>query len=1204
MWIKSIAIRGFRSFRDRTEVEFDPNHNVVIGKNGSGKSSLLMAVYYILQPKTRKQIRDLKLFHEVSLDTSPARFPSAEIEIVFNDEGHRFPTIGTDIVKVKWVMGNKKDSIFLNEKGITLEHWDNMLKAAGFLRGNCFVIHQGETFRMAMCSPRDRLALLEAFAGVSEHQKNHSKSLKNLDSSRKDVSEIEEALDEIDAEIKSVAEQTEELAKYQELDQKKRAISHVLNNKTRQKIEEKLRTLRLKNDANKKEIDDITSDLKLKLADKKILASQQQNVEISLISKREVRAAYQDDLNGRTSELEALEMNIESAFNEQEDLRKNHSLIEKDLQKMEIETKELQTRIEDSDANLSQIQERFDEIQNNVNEKQRQIDHFNGRAGRQQLHQDPIQRKKSIKKSITDLDTKSRELRTGIQQLEMEKEKMELEKATLETESVENEEELDAIRQQRNQLKSGELLNCQKECNTLNAEGKLLQTDVIGAQEAVTSTNLAQMSAWSKLRSKFGEKMRHLMDSIVGAEKIIDHVKNNPEERWIVTGYKGVLASHIECRSKLELPISVAIGNKIFYHIVESANVANRILYWKKHLDISGEFNFIPLDKIYVEDFEYPTSKIATPLLGKIQYPEELEPAFRWAFSRKMLIKSLDYVEEIRPYGVSVVTPDGDQRSGKGFLVGGYYEHKASKLTMYKEFVKAKEDHAEAFEQLKLLEEKRRMLHDELTKSLEAKNKLEAKELTQRKNIDMATSDLKLKSLRLNIIQKHLRQLSDQLKMKKSTLIDYEEQAKELKKEISSDNEDYSQELRENQPKAIKELETLKKDLNKAFTKKMKAENQRNLLKNQLDEKMKHKFSVMEKLNSLSPEGDHVGLATLSRSDEKKTLQQAIRKLKEALETIDTEIGELHQNDDSLKQDQEELAHEIEELEKQHSETSTKIANAMVEEKNLKDRLGECDEQFTQYGIPDNVRMYENFTTDKCLREIKVINKKLSKFGKVNMKAIDIHNELVENQKNFTRKLKDCKEALDDTSNLCEQLDDVKLRKVDFTFSQVSKYFKEIFQILVPNGFGKLTFEHKDPEQSSPGDNDGRPVSISIKVSFNSGAEIKELSLLSGGQKTVVALAYTFALQKCDPSPIYIFDEIDANLDAQTRKRVAEWMVQRKSGGNSEQKPPQYIATSFRRELVEVADKVIGVAMIHNASRTKYLTKDQAVEFITDTNDQ
>ena len=73
-----------------------------------------------------------------------------------------------------------------------------------------------------------------------------------------------------------------------------------------------------------------------------------------------------------------------------------------------------------------------------------------------------------------------------------------------------------------------------------------------------------------------------------------------------------------------------------------------------------------------------------------------------------------------------------------------------------------------------------------------------------------------------------------------------------------------------------------------------------------------------------------------------------------------------------------------------------------------------------------------------------------------------------------------------------------------------------------------------------------------------------------------MALAYTFALQKCDPSPIYVFDEIDANLDSQTRKRVAQWMVREENGENSDRKQPQYIATSFRRELVDVADKIIG----------------------------
>ena len=104
------------------------------------------------------------------------------------------------------------------------------------------------------------------------------------------------------------------------------------------------------------------------------------------------------------------------------------------------------------------------------------------------------------------------------------------------------------------------------------------------------------------------------------------------QEGWI-KGYKGVVASHIRCDSKLELPISVAVGNKLFFHIVSSANVASRILQLQKELNISGEFNFIPLDKIYVDkNFRCPTSKNAKPLLDNIQYPDELEDAFQVNF--------------------------------------------------------------------------------------------------------------------------------------------------------------------------------------------------------------------------------------------------------------------------------------------------------------------------------------------------------------------------------------------------------------------------------------------------------------------------------------------------------------------------------------------------------------------------------------------
>merc|ERR1711890_30604 len=128
------------------------------------------------------------------------------------------------------------------------------------------------------------------------------------------------------------------------------------------------------------------------------------------------------------------------------------------------------------------------------------------------------------------------------------------------------------------------------------------------------------------------------------------------------------------------------------------------------------------------------------------------------------------------------------------------------------------------------------MGNDGLKKALETKNKLEAKEFQQRKTIDMATSGLKVKYGRLKYVQNHLHQLSDQLKLRQSTMSDYKVQAEKLKKELS--DEDNSQEMRENQKKLIKELETLKKDLKKAYKEKIEAEKERNLIKNELDEKM------------------------------------------------------------------------------------------------------------------------------------------------------------------------------------------------------------------------------------------------------------------------------------------------------------------------------------------------------------------------------
>ena len=107
------------------------------------------------------------------------------------------------------------------------------------------------------------------------------------------------------------------------------------------------------------------------------------------------------------------------------------------------------------------------------------------------------------------------------------------------------------------------------------------------------------------------------------------------------------------------------------------------------------------------------------------------------------------------------------------------------------------------------------------------------------------------------------------------------------------------------------------------------------------------------------------------------------------------------------------------------------------------------------------------------------------------------------------------------------------------------------------------------------------------------------MNQLSGGQKSVVALSFMFALQKCDPSPIYIFDEIDAHLDEDARRYIARWL----SGSKNEEKSPQFITTTFRRELVDASDKTIGLVMLNNASRVKDMTKEDALKFIVTQNE-
>lgn len=199
-------------------------------------------------------------------------------------------------------------------------------------------------------------------------------------------------------------------------------------------------------------------------------------------------------------------------------------------------------------------------------------------------------------------------------------------------------------------------------------------------------------------------------------------------------------------------------------------------------------------------------------------------------------------------------------------------------------------------------------------------------------------------------------------------------------------------------------------------------------------------------------------------------------------------------------------------------------------------------------------------------------------------------------------KLQKRKEELDrgdeKIKELLNMLEQRKMEVIQFTFKQVSKYFSEVFKKLVPAGRAKLVMKTVDNEEGreiGPEDtNSDNFTGIGIKVSFtDSDAEMREMNQLSGGQKSLVALALIFAIQKCDPAPFYLFDEIDQALDAQHRKAVAD-MIHELS------REAQFITTTFRPELLEHAHKFYGVKFRNKVSHVECVSREVARDFVED----
>ncbi|KFB38018.1 structural maintenance of chromosomes protein 3-like isoform X2 [Anopheles sinensis] len=270
--------------------------------------------------------------------------------------------------------------------------------------------------------------------------------------------------------------------------------------------------------------------------------------------------------------------------------------------------------------------------------------------------------------------------------------------------------------------------------------------------------------------------------------------------------------------------------------------------------------------------------------------------------------------------------------------------------------------------------------------------------------------------------------------------------------------------------------------------------------------------------------------------------------------------------------------------------------NEATKKQDLEKRLDECSCKIDDLGaLPTIDRMYFAWPQHRLTKELEKVKKQLKQVANINPKVQDEYNVKLRMLADADKRLDELQRVKSSIQTLLNNLEIQRNDTVRRTFESVNNNFGQIFQRFVPGGKGNLILNSRNMEgQKNESDTMDRYVGLGIEVSFvGSKAKMSEMNQLSGGQKTVVAVALIFAIQQFKPAPFYLFDEIDQALDERYRVSLADQI-------HEMSRSSQFITTTFRKELLAHAAKLYGVWCRNKVSYISEVPKNQAYDFITD----
>lgn len=1124
---------------------------------------------------------------------------SAYVEICFNNSDFRFPTSKTEVV-IRRTIGLKKDEYSIDHKSASKSDVMNLLESGGFSRSNpYYIVPQGRITALTNAKDSERLTLLKEVAGTQVYDQRRAESMKVMHETRIKREKIDEYLEFINDRLTELETEKEELKEYHEKDREKRSLDYTLLDRELTEITTTL--------------DDLESDRARGID----MNSERLNIFNEL---EENISQVEENISTLKNRAQLLSVELSQANQEQRELLKVKA--QKDLKLLELTENRTRTSRQQENrsaelrslkSNIAAKESQLAEITPNFTRLSAEEEQLREQVANAEAQQSLLYSKQGRNSQYATQADRDSWLQGEINNLAMAIESREQTTAALESDvndlTTQEAQVTSLISQMRVELEqSNEKLKEYRAAQSLaeSERDKLMdERKVLWRAEAKADFSLDQLSeALSKAERGLFETMSRAQSSGLMAVKRI-------ADRLNLEGVYGTLAELITVDDKFKLATEVTAGNSLFHYVVDNDDTATKLMD-ELYRENSGRVTFMPLNRIHPKPQRYPETDDAIPLITRLNFSPEVRPAIEQVFGKTIVCLNLETgAQYSHAHSLNAITLSGDKVDTKGVLTGGYHDTRRSRMSAMLTLRQVREELASKQNESRHLKDQISVKDQEITRALNQVQKatLQCQQLSN--SFQPLKDGLRSKAVEEGQIRELLVEKRRTLQSTRGSLRTLIEQRDSYINEMQSP---FTQTLTQQEIAELQQLKStlpqLKRRLNDLFNQRSTLEHTKSLLEVELYQNLQVR---LDQLNSMSEVGSVNENAVPDMERQINQLEQAIVEAGDKVKGLELEIeevkSELSQREADLTKSKEDQIQAARMIDRYHKQMEKSVAKRTF----LIERREEVQRKIRELGVlpVDAFSKYQDLSSESILRRLHSVSEVLKKYSHVNKQAVEQYNNFTKQREKLLERREDLENSSDSIQKLITTLDQRKDEAIARTFKQVSMGFSKIFEKLVPAGRGSLVMHRKSDgrgrgrgAEAAAGESDEEEtngnansvenyVGVGISVSFNSKEDDQQrIEQLSGGQKSLCALTLIFAIQQCDPAPFYLFDEIDANLDTQYRTAVAAMISELSQNGG------QFICTTFRNEMIHVAEKFYGVMFNNKMSSIASITREEALSFV------